>query len=239
VKILEHEGLLARSPDRYVAGLAAIFALLWLVLAIRPHDRADWALENALTVAFVALLALSHRRLRLSRISYTTMFLFLSLHTVGAHHTYSEVPYDAWARGLTGYSLNELFGWQRNHFDRFVHLSYGFLLSYPLREVLLRVARVRGVWGYYLPLAITMSTSADYELIEWGAATLFGGELGAAYLGSQGDVWDAQKDMVLAGLGALLAMTVVAVVNATLRRDPAREWVERLGVKDAAPPPVR
>ena len=133
-----------RSPDPYVVVLAVLFALEWVVLAIGPRDREDWALENALSVAFVLALALSHRRLVLSRISYTAIFLFLSVHTLGAHYTYSEVPYDAWARALTGHSLNELLGWQRNHFDRFAHFSYGFLLAYPIREIVIRVARVRG-----------------------------------------------------------------------------------------------
>ena len=207
-----------RSPHPYVIVLAALFVLEWLVLAIRRRHRGDWALENALSVAFVVALALSYRRLVLSRISYTAIFLFLSVHTVGAHYTYSEVPYDAWARALTGHPLSELFGWQRNHFDRFAHFAYGFLLAYPIREILIRVAGVRGFWGYYLPLAITMSTSADYELIEWGAARLFGGELGTAYLGTQGDVWDAQKDMALAGLGvprrasSSLAVFVVTIL---------------------------
>ena len=222
-----------RSPDSYVIVLAVLFALEWTVLAIGPRDREDWALENALSVVLVVALALSYRRLALSRISYTAIFLFLSVHTLGAHYTYSEVPYDAWARALTGRSLNEVLGWQRNHFDRFVHFSYGFLFAYPIREIVIRVAGVRGFWGYYLPLAITMSTSADYELIEWGAALLFGEGLGMVYLGTQGDVWDAQKDMALAGLGALLSMILLAVVSAWLRRDFAREWVESLRVRDA------
>jgi putative membrane protein len=211
------ETLGSRRPGRYVIVLGAFFAIEWVALAIQPRYRADWAVENVLTVASVVALALSYRRLALSRISWTAIFLFLSLHTVGAHYTYSEVPYDAWARALIGQSLNDLLGWQRNHFDRFAHLVYGFLLSYPIREIVLRVAAVRGVWGYYVPLAITMSTSASYELIEWGAALVFGGELGIAYLGTQGDVWDSQKDMALAGLGAVLAMTLLAVVNARSR----------------------
>jgi putative membrane protein len=212
-----HEGpARRRSPCRYATVLALVFALEWLVLAIRPRYRADWALENALSVAFVVALALSYRRLILSRISCTAIFLFLSVHTIGAHYTYSEVPYDAWTRALTGHALNDLLGWQRNHFDRFAHVAYGFLLAYPIRELLTRIAGVRGLWGYYLPLAVMMSTSAEYELVEWGAATLFGGELGIAYLGAQGDAWDAQKDMALAGVGALVAMALVAVLNAWL-----------------------
>ena len=105
--------------------------------------------------------------------------------TIGAHYTSSEVPYDQWARALTGHSISEFFGWERNHYDRFVHFSYGFLFAYPIRETLIRVVGVHGLWRYYLPPAITSSSSVDYELIEWGAAVAFGGDLGAAYLGAQ------------------------------------------------------
>ena len=101
--------------------------------------------------------------------------------------------------------------------------------------MLLRVASVKGFWGYFLPLDLTMSTSMLYELIEWGAAELFGGDLGAAFLGTQGDIWDAHKDMALASLGALLAMLVTAALNAWLQRDFAREWTDSLRVKDRRP----
>jgi putative membrane protein len=206
------------SHDRYLAVLGVLFGLLWIALAIRPRYRQDWALENVLTVLFVGALVLCRNRLPLSRVSYTALFLFLTLHTIGAHYTYAEVPWDEWSRTLTGRPLSDRFGWDRNHYDRFVHFSYGFLLAYPIRQILIRVAGVRGIWGYYLPFAITSSTSADFELIEWGAATAFGGDLGIAYLGTQGDVWDAQKDMALAALGALLSMTLLAIRNAG-RRD--------------------
>src|SRR3546814_15401224 len=128
-----------------------------------------------------------------------------------------------------------MFGWERNNFDRIVHFSYGFLLAYPLREIFLRVADARGFWGYFLPLDVALSTSALYELVEWMAAEVFGGDLGVAYLGTQGDVWDAQKDMACAGLGALLAMLLTAALNAWLQRDFAREWSASLKVKDARP----
>ena len=206
------------GSDRYVLALAVAFALEWTALAINPRYRGDWALENALTVAFVAALVLLRDRLPLSRVSYTALFIFLSLHSIGAHYTYSEVPYDAWMKALTGRSLGELLGWQRNYYDRLVHFAYGVLFVYPIREILMRFAGVRGVWSYYLPVAIASSTSLDYEVIEWGAASLFGGELGVAYLGAQGDVWDAQKDMVLAVLGAILSMSLLAIGN-IVRRD--------------------
>ncbi len=220
---------------RWLAVLAVLFAAWWAVLAIAPLYRHDWALENALVVVFAAALAASYRRFVLSRLSYTLIFLFLCLHQVGAHYTYAEVPYDAWFRALTGRSLNELLGWQRNNFDRVVHFLYGLLLAYPLREVFLRVADARGFWAYFLPLDLTLSTSATFELFEWGAAEIFGGDLGAAYLGTQGDVWDAHKDMALAAAGALLAMLVTAAINLRLQRDFAREWRDSLRVKSAEP----
>ena len=215
--------------------LLAALTVWWIALAIEPLDRHDWLLENALLVVAVVLLVATYRRFPLSRISYTLILVFLCLHTLGAHYTYAKVPYDGWWASLSGVTFNELVGWERNNFDRVVHFSYGLLLAYPIRELFLRVAGVRGFWGYFLPLDLTMSTSMLFELIEWLVAETFGGDLGVAYLGTQGDVWDAHKDMALASLGALIAMSVTAVLNSRSRRDFADEWNESLRVKSAAP----
>ncbi len=223
------------SHRRYPRLLLALLAVVSVWSGIRPHDRADWLLENALLFAAVAVLIATHRALPLSRISYTLLFLFMCLHTVGSHYTYSLVPYDRWVEALTGRTLSSVTAWERNHYDRLVHFSYGLLLAYPAREVFLRVAEVRGFWGYYLPLDVVMATSALYELIEWGAATVFGGELGTAYLGTQGDVWDAQKDMALATVGGVLAMLITAAINRYTQRDFAREWADSLRVKHRTP----
>ncbi len=223
------------SHRKYLLILAMLFAALWVALAISPLYREDWMLENALVVVFAVVLAASWKWFPLSRVSYTLIFLFLCLHEVGAHYTYSLVPYNEWTQALFGRSLNEVMGWERNHFDRLVHFSYGLLLAYPVREIFLRVANVRGFWGYFLPLDVTMSTSMIFELFEWAAAVVFGGELGMAYLGTQGDIWDAHKDMALASLGALIAMGIVAAVNRSLQRDFAREWADSLTVKKAGP----
>jgi putative membrane protein len=219
----------------YPAVLLALLLALAVPLAISPYDRSTWALENALAVLAVVVLVSTRRVLPLSRVSYTLIFVFLCVHEIGAHYTYSLVPYDDWAEALTGTTVSELFGWERNHYDRLVHLAYGLLLAYPVREVFLRVAEVRGFWGYYLPLDVMMATSVLYELIEWGAAMLFGGELGTAYLGTQGDPWDAQQDMALAALGALVAMLATAAINRRYQRDFAREWAESLRVKRREP----
>jgi putative membrane protein len=225
----------AFRPSRYPLWLLAAFAVFWLVLAIKPLHFKDWLLENVLTVAFVALLLITRRRFPLSNVSYTLIFVYLCLHTIGAHYTYSRVPYDKVFRAVFGSGPTDWFGWRRNHFDRLVHFCFGFLLAYPIREMFLRIAGARGFWGYYLPLDVTMSFSMVYELIEWGAAMKFGGDLGQAYLGTQGDEWDAHKDMALASAGALIAMTVVAVINYTFDRHFGDEWRHSLAVKGATP----
>lgn len=219
----------------YFTIFVAAIAVLWIALAISPNDRSDWLLENVLLIAGAVVLIATRSRLPLSGISYTLILVFFCLHIIGAHYTYAEVPYDAAFRSLTGHSFNELIGWKRNNYDRVVHFSYGLLLAYPIRELFLRVANVRGFWGYFLPLDLTMSTSMIYELIEWLSAVWFGGDLGTAFLGSQGDEWDAQKDMALASLGALITMIVTAIVNSIYQRDFAREWVESLRIKSNRP----
>ena len=215
--------------------LSVLLGIEFALLAIAPNDRKDWFLENVLVILFVGAMYASYRKLMLSRISYLLIFLFLSLHLVGAHYTYAQVPYDRWFESLTGHTLNSRLGWERNNFDRLVHFCYGLLLAYPIREIFQRVVRLRGFWGYFFPLDVTMSTSMLYELIEWGAAAAFGGDLGQAYLGTQGDVWDAHKDMAFASLGALIAMLTTAAINLRLQRDFADEWNESLRVKNSRP----
>jgi putative membrane protein len=214
------------SRRTYLWTLTGVYLAWWVLMAIKPRHFADWLLENVLVVLAAALLAFTRKSFPLSRVSYTCIFVFMMLHTLGSHYTYAKVPYTEWFPVFEG---------GRNHFDRLVHFLYGLLLAYPIREMFLRIGNVRGFWGYFLPLDLTMSTSMLYELIEWGAAEFFGGDLGAAYLGTQGDVWDAHKDMALASLGALIAMTATAFINGRMQRDFAREWAESIRVKRKTP----
>lgn len=223
------------SYRRYLLILASLFTVVWLWSAIKPVDRGAWLLENVLVVAFVVAVGASYRAFRFSRFSYTLIFIFLCLHAIGAHYTYSLVPYDQWFRNVFGFSPDAVLSFERNNFDRAIHFSYGLLMAYPVREIFIRIANVRGFWGYFLPLDITLSTSALYELIEWGAAEIFGAGAGVAFLGTQGDVWDAHKDMSLASLGALIAMTITAAVNYNTQRDFAAEWADSLRVKHRHP----
>src|SRR5690242_10567262 len=135
---------MAISHRRYLLILAIVFGIWWVALAIGPLERSAWLLENAMSVAAVVFLAACHRRLLLSRLSYTLIFVFLCLHELGAHYTYAKVPYDAWFQALFGRAFNSLVGWERNNFDRVVHFAYGLFLAYPIREVFLRVVSVRG-----------------------------------------------------------------------------------------------
>ena len=223
------------SHHKYLAILTIIFSVVFLVLSISPHDRGDWALENLLVMVFVIVISISYKKFPLSRISYTFIFIFLCLHEIGAHYTYAKVPYNQFFINLFDINLNELMGWERNHFDRLVHFLFGLLLAYPIRELYCRVADAKGFWSYFFPLELTMAASMTFELFEWGAAVMFGGELGIAYLGTQGDVWDAHKDMALASLGALLAMIITLMINLRIQKNFREEWVESLSIKNKKP----
>ncbi|MGB6221053.1 DUF2238 domain-containing protein [Haloferula sp.] len=202
--------------------LLGIFIPVLIASGIRPIHPSDWILENVLVFIGIPLLVLTARHFPFSNASYLCIFIFLCFHELGAHYSYSNVPYHHWL-GL------EEDG--RNHYDRLVHFLYGLLMVYPMREIFLRIADVKGFWGYFLPLDLVMSTSMLYELIEWAAAEVFGGDLGQAFLGSQGDPWDAHKDMALASLGALIAMTSISILHVCRQRDFAREFVNSLKVK--------
>jgi putative membrane protein len=189
------------------------YGLLWTVLAIAPRDRQDWLLENLLALSAVVTLTFTYRRFQFSTLSYVLITVFLSLHAVGAHYTYAEVPFGFWLRDALGLS--------RNPFDRLVHFAYGVLLAYPLRELLIRLAGLESFWSYYLPISGMLAQSGFFEIVEAVVAQLVSPELGAAYLGTQGDEWDAQKDMIAALLGAVLCMTVVLIAAATSSRSRA------------------
>lgn len=223
------------SHKKYFLTLSVVFFIEFIILSISPYDRADWALENALVLIFAAIMAFSYKHFPLSRISYTLIFIFMALHEIGAHYTYAKVPYDAFLISHFNFSLNEYMDWDRNHFDRLVHFLYGLLLAYPVKELYCRVANATGFWSYFFPLELTMASSMVFELIEWGAAELFGGDLGMAYLGTQGDVWDAHKDMALASLGAFIAMAITIFINMSIQKGFRDEWKLSLSIKNNKP----
>jgi putative membrane protein len=210
----------AAAPGWRVPGTLLLALVgVWAALALSPVSREDWLLENLLVLVAVPSLVATRRRMRFSDASYICLFIFFVLHSVGAHYTYSLVPYDRWFESLTGGTLNELLGWQRNHYDRAVHFLYGALILPPAAELFERYARPRGAWRWLMPVFFVMSHSVIYEMVEWLAALVVAPDLGTAYLGTQGDQWDAQKDMALATLGAALSVIVLGSTCSRISRD--------------------
>jgi putative membrane protein len=190
---------------RYPLCLLAAYLAIWLALAINPVFRKDWLLENIIVFVAVPLFVLTARRLRFSDFAYTCLFAFFVLHAIGAHYTYSLVPYADWWQALGGGAPEG-----RNHYDRFVHFIYGLLVTPAAVEVFAHFGRYSRPWAFLMPWMFMAGHSVIYELVEFAAAIAFGGDLGQAYLGTQGDVWDSQKDMALALAGATLALILLA-----------------------------
>jgi putative membrane protein len=198
------------QSNRVLQGLVVWLVVLWIITAINPLYPRDWLLENLLVFIWSAVLIFTYRWFRFSNPSYALFTLFLSLHLVGAHYTYAETPFGFW--------LQTLFEFERNHYDRIVHFSFGLLIAYPMREILLRQSGIAVTWSYFLTINCILAFSAFYEVLEVIAAMIVSPELGDAYLGTQGDEWDAQKDAFLAFLGSIVAMLVTWSLA---RQDPA------------------
>jgi putative membrane protein len=196
-----------RRPFRHNRRLQAMVVwllLLWCATAYRPLYPRDWLLENLLVFLSAALLVGTYRRLAFSDGAYALFTAFLSLHLVGAHYTYAEVPLGFWVQDALGLT--------RNHYDRLVHFAFGLLLAAPLREWLQQAAGVRQRWSAALAVVTVAGLSGVYEILEAITAMIVSPELGTAYLGTQGDPWDAQADSALALAGAVIAMLALTTV---------------------------
>lgn len=188
-----------KSQRRYRQFLFWAYLVIWAALAINPIYRYDWFLENILVFAGVPFVLYLHHRTPLSNLSYTLIFVFFVFHSYGSHYTYSETP--------IGRIVSTWLGFERNHYDRFVHFLWGFLLTIPLFEVFKKkVSRKRLVLDFVFAASILLSLGVAYEFMEWATAIIVAPEAGTAFLGTQGDVWDAQKDLLLNVIGSLCAV---------------------------------
>ncbi len=184
------------------------------VSAIRPWHPSDFVIEHILTLLGLGLLVYMDRRQALSNTSCSLLFIFMLLHVVGAHYTYSEVPYDRWSQTLFGRPLSEVLGWERNHYDRLVHFFFGLLIVYPMRETLQRIfPEVRDGRLLVLAVIIVALLSKLYELIEWTFTLIMTQEAAAVYNGEQGDIRDAHKDMALALGGSIISAVCIYSVE--------------------------
>ena len=190
--------------------LAGALALLIVWSGITPHARDVWVAEIVPVALVFGGLVWLYPRFRFSNAAYLLMAVWLFWHTVGAHYTFAEVPFD-W--------FNHLIGSQRNQFDRIGHFSVGFY-AFAVTEWLLRTRQCRPLLAGLFGLLLIMAIAAGYEIVEWLFAVYYGGEAGIEFLGSQGDVWDAQKDMLADTLGALFALALYARLRPDRRYGP-------------------
>ncbi|RUM65734.1 MAG: DUF2238 domain-containing protein [Sulfurospirillum sp.] len=179
--------------------LYILYILIWIAAAIQPKYPADWLLENILPVVLFPLVIWLDTRFHFTLPALILLLIFSSLHALGAHYTYAEVP---------GFEpLSKLFGFTRNNFDRVVHFLFGLLLFRPVFEIFVHFIHNVKVL-LLVTFSVIASVSALYEILEWTAAVLFHPDLGIAFLGTQGDIWDAQKDMLAADIGAAINLSL-------------------------------
>jgi putative membrane protein len=190
-------------PVSYPHLLAALFVVVFVALGIAPVSRDVWVAEVIPVVIVFALLVITYKDFRFTSLSYSLMAFWLFWHTIGGHYTFANVPF-GW--------VTELFGFERNHFDRIGHFSVGFY-AYPLAELATRRRWCGPLLASFLGVFFIMSIAAGYEIVEWWFAVVVGGGAGIEFLGSQGDVWDAQKDMLADTLGALCVIALFWVVR--------------------------
>lgn len=176
--------------------LYLVYFFIWCLLAIDPLYRDDWFLENILNLIVFPLIIYLDKKLRFSTISLIMLFIFGVLHTIGSHFTYAQMAYFDY--------ITQLFGFERNHYDRLVHFLFGLLCFKPLLEIVQNYI-VSKKSALLFTLTIIISLASIYEIVEWIVAQTLYPELGIAFLGIQGDVWDAQKDIFVAILGAVIS----------------------------------
>jgi putative membrane protein len=195
--------------------MVAVIALA----AWRPDTVFDFFLENGCVSVFLLALIVTYRKMPLSGLSYLLILVYLSIHEWGAHYKYSDVPLGEW--------MKPWLHTKRNMYDRVAHFSFGLLLSYPFQEVLMRSVGVKSRWRYILPVEATLSFSAIYEILEAGAAMVLTPERGEEFVGMQGDMWDSQEDMLMAGLGSVVAMIAIAIIRRAVGPRRAAREVEK------------
>lgn len=183
--------------------LLAVYAVFLGITGISPYDRQVWIAELVPIMAIVLTLVISYKYFKFSNFSYIMMSVLIFMHTIGGHYTFERVPF--------GF-ITDLFDFHRNHYDRVAHFSVGFY-AFALAELLMLKRLVTTKWILYLfPVFAIFTVASVYEILEWYYASTAAPEQGVAFLGSQGDIWDAQKDMLSDGLGAIFAVKLFSFI---------------------------
>ncbi|MDP2695821.1 MAG: DUF2238 domain-containing protein [bacterium] len=186
--------------------LLTVFVIAFVILAISPADYGVWWLENLPVILVLPILIWGYYKHRLSNLAYLSIFVYATLCIFAAHYTFSEAPLGEW--------LSQLFGWERNHYDRLVHLSYGLLMTPVIWEIFRNYLPKKNWAKAIFVFSIVVALGSLYELAELAAAVIFNPELGLDFVGAQGDVWDAQKDMALQTAGSIMSLMLLGVFKA-------------------------
>ena len=194
-------GRIPLSNNKFVWLLSSLLLAYWVYGWFNCIDLQDWIIENFLVVMGLSILFITRKWHRFSDLSYACIFLFVFLHLYGAFYAYTQNALGDW--------LQNRFNLWRNPYDRIVHFSFGLLMAYPFRELLINRFRVSSKASWLLPVEISFSFGTLFEMIEWGVSELTTKETGETYVATQGDVWDAHKDIALAALGASITMLIV------------------------------
>jgi putative membrane protein len=198
--------------------LIITLALMSLSFTTTRATLLDVVMHHVGTLLGLGWLVWLDRRSRLSNLSCVLIFCYVMVHMLGAHYLYSNVPYDRWSETVFGTSISEMFGWERNHYDRLVHASFGALGYVPFLEIVRRsLPRSAGApawWPPAIAIGIVALVGHLYEIVEWLVGVMFAPETAENYNGQQGDMWDAQKDMAIALAGAIVAWAIVAAAEA-------------------------
>jgi putative membrane protein len=197
--------------DRWNRWGLVVFLVLWLASCIRTPYPEYLLLQHGPTLVAVLALVVVQNWLHVSRISYTLILVFMTFHLLGARHLYSFVPYDDWLEPLLGVRITEYFGFERNHYDRLVHFLFGLLIVVPSWRFSRRILALNSFWSAAVAFSIIMTAGALYEVLEWGVAVTQSAEATESYNGQQGDIWDPQWDMALAGAGSLVSLCFVGL----------------------------
>ena len=180
--------------------LLILYLIAFGLLAINPHDQADWAMENLFPIAQLVALIIAYRHFKFTRLAYYMIFIYLFVQSWGGHFTYAEAAPFNW--------LRDHFHLKRNDYDRLAHYMLGFLVAIPVREILMQVIQTSRRWLAFITASIILAIGAFYEFIEWWVAVLATPNLGDKFLGTQGDIWDTQWDMFLALVGAICTLAL-------------------------------
>lgn len=195
------------TPTGYFRTPVSLLSVIVLICSVTvltpPAGRLNWFLEVAPGLAGIIVLVITARRLPMSHFVYGCCFLHMCILIYGGYYTYAETPLGNWAK--------EVFALSRNHYDRVGHVALGVFPAFVIREVLLRQTPLqRGGWLFFIILSIVLAIAAFWELLEWWVSLIVAPDVGQAYLGSQGDIWDAHWDMLLALIGAAAALPLLS-----------------------------